>query len=158
MIEATNFGLSGFLVRRSSMNVPWFVLRTVLLRVILFVSFSIVLAFAFSAHAQDEGESAPASPAAASPVSPTGSIPAATAPPKAGSTKEGKKNVVNFEDQLVEGQTQKPELFYLLQQRNNNFKRLIRLRENFLPEMRSTAEEIGRSRGSNSGAAQKQGQ
>lgn len=57
----------------------------------------------------------------------------------------GKKTSINFEDQLVEGQTQKPELFYLLQQRNNNFKRLIRLRENFLPEMRKTSEEIGRS-------------
>ena len=55
-----------------------------------------------------------------------------------------KKTSVNFEDQLVEGQTQKPELFYLLQQRNNNFKRLIKPRENFLPEMRETAEDVGR--------------
>ena len=58
--------------------------------------------------------------------------------------KNPKRTAVNFEDQLVEGQTQKPELFYLLQQRNTNFKRLIRLRENFLPEMRKTSEEIGR--------------
>lgn len=57
-----------------------------------------------------------------------------------------KKTTINFEDQLVEGQTQKPELFYLLQQRNNNFKRLIRLRENFLPEMRKTSEDVGRSK------------
>ena len=55
-----------------------------------------------------------------------------------------KKTTVNFEDQLIEGQTQKPELFYLLQQRSNNFKRLIKLRENFLPEMRDTAEDISR--------------
>lgn len=55
-----------------------------------------------------------------------------------------KKTTVDFEDQLVEGTTQKPELFYLLQQRNNNFKRLIVLRENFLPEMRKTSEEISR--------------
>lgn len=61
-------------------------------------------------------------------------------------TKNGqsKRTSINFEDQLVEGQTQKPELFYLLQQRNNNFKRLIRLRENFLPEMRKTSEDMGR--------------
>lgn len=60
-----------------------------------------------------------------------------------------KRTTVNFEDQLVEGQTQKPELFYLLQQRNNNFKRLIKLRENFLPEMRKTSEEMnGKGSGS----------
>lgn len=58
---------------------------------------------------------------------------------------EPKKTTVNFEDQLIEGQTQKPELFYLLQQRNTNFKRLIKLRENFLPEMRKTAEDFSRS-------------
>lgn len=55
-----------------------------------------------------------------------------------------KRTTINFEDQLVEGQAQKPELFYLLQQRNNNFKRLIRLRENFLPEMRKTSEDVSR--------------
>jgi len=58
-----------------------------------------------------------------------------------------KKTTINFEDQLIEGQAQKPELFYLLQQRNNNFKRLIRLRENFLPEMRKTSEDVGRTPG-----------
>jgi uncharacterized protein YsxB (DUF464 family) len=57
---------------------------------------------------------------------------------------QAKRTSVNFEDQLIEGQTQKPELFYLLQQRNNNYKRLIRLRENFLPEMRKTAEDMSR--------------
>jgi hypothetical protein len=57
----------------------------------------------------------------------------------------GKKStVVNFEDQLVEGEAQKPELFYLLQKKQFNYKRLIRLREDFLPEMRKTGEEIQR--------------
>lgn len=67
--------------------------------------------------------------------------------PSAAATAKGepKKTTVNFEDQLIEGQTQKPELFYLLQQRNTNFKRLIKLRENFLPEMRKTAEDFSRS-------------
>jgi hypothetical protein len=68
--------------------------------------------------------------------------PAASSAPAKG---EPKKTTVNFEDQLIEGQTQKPELFYLLQQRNNNFKRLIKLRENFLPEMRKTGEDVSRS-------------
>ncbi|RYZ71866.1 MAG: hypothetical protein EOP05_11615 [Proteobacteria bacterium] len=69
--------------------------------------------------------------------------PAATS--NAASKGEPKKTTVNFEDQLIEGQTQKPELFYLLQQRNNNFKRLIKLRENFLPEMRKTGEDFSRT-------------
>jgi hypothetical protein len=60
-----------------------------------------------------------------------------------------KKQTLSFEDELVEGNTQKPELFYLFQKKNFNYKRLIRLRENFLPEMRKTSEEIHRSRGNN---------
>lgn len=68
--------------------------------------------------------------------------------------KEGKKTSVNFEDQLIEGQTQKPELFYLLQNRNNNFKRLIKLRENFLPEMRKTAEDVGRKDSATKGSGE----
>lgn len=60
-----------------------------------------------------------------------------------------RKAVLNFEDELVEGSTQKPELFYLFQKKNFNYKRLIKLRENFLPEMRKTSEDIQRVRGTN---------
>ena len=117
-------------------------------RIILFVSFSVAVAAAISARAADEAGDAANAPA---------QLPASKPAPAAGSGgKETKKNVVNFEDQLVEGQTQKPELFYLLQQRNNNFKRLIRLRENFLPEMKATGEEI--SRGGKTPAGQNQNQ
>jgi len=81
---------------------------------------------------------------------------ATAAPAKSGGGggKEGKKTSVNFEDQLIEGQTQKPELFYLLQNRNNNFKRLIKLRENFLPEMRKTAEDVGRKDAGSKGSGE----
>ena len=54
---------------------------------------------------------------------------------------------LNFEDELVEGSTQKPDLAYLFQKKNFNYKRLIKLRENFKPEMRKTAEDIQRIRG-----------
>lgn len=60
-----------------------------------------------------------------------------------------KKATLNFEDELVEGSTQKPELFYLFQKKNFNYKRLIKLRENFLPELRNNAENVQRVRGSN---------
>lgn len=54
-----------------------------------------------------------------------------------------KRTTINFEDQLIEGRTQKPELFVLLQNRMNNSRRLFKLRENFLPEMRKTSEDVG---------------
>lgn len=55
---------------------------------------------------------------------------------------EPRKQSLTFEDELVEGSTQKPELFYLFQKKNFNYKRLIKLRENFIPEMRRTSEDI----------------
>lgn len=59
-----------------------------------------------------------------------------------------KKHTLNFEDELIEGGVQKPELMYLLQRRNFNFKKLIRLREHFLPEMAETGELLrGSGRG-----------
>lgn len=60
-----------------------------------------------------------------------------------------KTKSLSFEDELVEGATAKPELFYLFQKKNFNFKRLIKLRENFVPEMRRTSEDVQRGRGSN---------
>lgn len=60
-----------------------------------------------------------------------------------------KTKSLSFEDELVEGATAKPELFMLFQKKNFNYKRLIKLRENFVPEMRRTAEDVQRGRGSN---------
>lgn len=68
---------------------------------------------------------------------------------KSTTAKTERKATLNFEDELVEGSTQKPELFYLFQKKNFNYKRLIKLRENFLPEMRRTTEDIQRVRGAN---------
>ena len=99
-------------------------------------AFALVFLLALSprpAQAQESDGAEPVAPA----------VPAtATAPTS--KDKGNKHTKIDFEDQLVEGQAQKPELFYLLQQRNANFKRLIRLREDFLPEMRKTANEVQR--------------
>ena len=62
---------------------------------------------------------------------------------------EKRKATIDFEDELVEGELKKPELFYLLQKKQFNFKRLIKLRENFLPEMRRDAEELRQERHKN---------
>ncbi len=61
---------------------------------------------------------------------------------------ERKKTAVNFEDQLIQGELNKPDFFYFLQKKQFNFGRLIKLRENFLLEMKKTSEEIERKGGS----------
>jgi hypothetical protein len=63
------------------------------------------------------------------------------------SSKVEKKQTLNFEDELIEGTAQKPDLFYMFQKNNFRFKKLIKLRENFLPEMARNAEDIQRLRG-----------
>ncbi len=60
-----------------------------------------------------------------------------------------RRATLNFEDELVEGSTQKPELFYLFQKKNFNYGKLIKLRENFIPEMRRTTEDLQRIRSGN---------
>ncbi len=68
---------------------------------------------------------------------------------KAAASGDKKTTAINFEDELIEGEVKKPELMYLLQKKQFNFKRLIKLRENFLPEMNRTSESIQRVRGVN---------
>ena len=96
------------------------------------ITFSLVVfGFVATSFAQEEAVPAPA---------PTAGV----AKPKG---KSPRTQRLNFEDELVEGSTQKPELFYLFQKKNFNYKRLIKLRENFKPEMRKTSEDIQRIRG-----------
>ncbi len=60
-----------------------------------------------------------------------------------------RRTTLNFEDELVEGNSQKPDMFYLFQKKNFNYRRLIKLRENFIPETRRTTEDLQRVRGGN---------
>lgn len=61
---------------------------------------------------------------------------------------KGKKTTtIDFEDELVEGEYKKPELFYLLQRKQFNFKRLIKLRKDFIPEMKQTYHDVGVAEG-----------
>jgi len=57
-------------------------------------------------------------------------------------SKEKRKATIDFEDELIEGEVKKPELFYLLQKKQFNFKRLIKLRDDFIPEMERTSEDL----------------
>lgn len=65
------------------------------------------------------------------------------------SEKKVKKQTLNFEDELVEGATAKPDLFFLFQKKNFNYNRLIKLRENFIPEMKRTSEDLHPTRREN---------
>ena len=59
-------------------------------------------------------------------------------------TQSGKvrRQVIDFEDQLVEGAVSRSELLLLLQKKQYNLGRLIELREDFLPEMRRAKQDI----------------
>ena len=65
----------------------------------------------------------------------------------ADANKKDKKQSLNFEDELIEGTALRPDLFSMFQKNNFKFKKLIKLRENFLPEMARNAEDIQRLRG-----------
>jgi thioredoxin-like negative regulator of GroEL len=96
---------------------------------------TLVLCFCMNVHAQ--GAAVVTKPATAV------SVDEATA----NKIKAEKKTSINFEDELIEGSSQKPDLFYLFQKNNFKFKKLIRLRENFIPEMARNAEDVQRLRG-----------
>ncbi|MEZ4464563.1 MAG: hypothetical protein R3F43_08670 [bacterium] len=53
-----------------------------------------------------------------------------------------KKTEYDFEDDLVEGSFVRPEGEYLDSRRGGRYSSLIRIRENFVPEMLKSAEDI----------------
>ncbi|MCB0343112.1 MAG: hypothetical protein H6626_14790 [Pseudobdellovibrionaceae bacterium] len=56
-----------------------------------------------------------------------------------------KTQSINFEDELIEGAGKKPDLFWLQSKKKFNFRKLIKLRNDFLPEMERTAEDLKRA-------------
>ncbi len=119
------------------------------LKTLMVATFAALIALPSLAQDDDLGGEPAGEEAAAAPAEkPLSGTPVQT-------TKSGqpKRTTIDFEDELVEGKTKNPELFYLLQKRQFNYKRLIRLRENFLPEMRKTSEDMQR-KGSSQGDQQ----
>ena len=57
-------------------------------------------------------------------------------------SKKTRTQVIDFEDQLVEGDVSRSELLLLLQKKEYNLGRLIELREDFKPELRRAQENI----------------
>lgn len=60
--------------------------------------------------------------------------------------KKPKRTNVDFEDQLIKGDIQRPDVIYLLQKKQFNFGKLIKMRENFIPEMTKTAEDLEKAK------------
>lgn len=50
--------------------------------------------------------------------------------------------VLSFEDELIQGDVSSPDLFVILKNKNLNFGKLLKLRENFIPEMRQTRQDV----------------
>jgi hypothetical protein len=53
-----------------------------------------------------------------------------------------KKTVIDFDDVTVEGELTKPEGSYVLNRRRTTFKSLIRLRDDFVPELQKSADNL----------------
>lgn len=57
-------------------------------------------------------------------------------------TRHHRKVNVKFEDELVKGASEVPDAEFLFQKAEFNFKKLIRLRENFIPEVHKGKDHI----------------
>ncbi len=53
-----------------------------------------------------------------------------------------KRTVIDFNDVTVEGELTKPEGSYLLNRKKTRFQSLIRLRDNFNPELQKSADNL----------------
>ena len=59
-------------------------------------------------------------------------------------TDEKRTTKLNFEDELIRGDVSSPDLLLILRNKNPDYGRLLKLRENFLPELRETRYEVMR--------------
>jgi hypothetical protein len=53
-----------------------------------------------------------------------------------------KKTVIDFTDVAVEGELTKPEGSYVLNRKKTNFKSLIKVRDNFSPELQKSVDNL----------------
>ena len=50
---------------------------------------------------------------------------------------------LQFDEDLVKGNAENTELNFIQTRKENNFKKMIKIRENFIPEIESSASELG---------------
>ena len=57
--------------------------------------------------------------------------------------KSGQRVKIDFEDELVSGEKAKPDAQLIQSRKSSDFKKLIKLRENFIPEAKKGSKEFG---------------
>lgn len=73
------------------------------------------------------------------PTSPTNS----SAPIKLDRSKITNRIKLQFDEDLVKGNAENTELNFIQTRKENNFKKMIKIRENFIPEIESSSSELG---------------
>jgi hypothetical protein len=53
-----------------------------------------------------------------------------------------KKTVIDFSDVAVEGELAKPEGSYVLDRRRTSFRSLVKVRDNFVPELQKSVDQL----------------
>lgn len=54
------------------------------------------------------------------------------------------RNRIDFDEQLVKGKSNQPDVFTIMQKNGIKYDKLIKLRENFLPEMKKGISSVNR--------------
>ncbi len=53
-----------------------------------------------------------------------------------------KTTKLDFEDELIQGDISSPDLLFILKSKNVNYGKLLKLRDNFLPEINETKHDV----------------
>ena len=101
----------------------------------------IVLLFYYQTKAQELEDSPP--PVEATPPSNPSEAPVSAGANKGANLQRNKKVNIGFDDELVKGRVNNPEVDYLFARKQFNFKKLIKLREDFIPEVQKGKVEYG---------------
>ncbi len=64
----------------------------------------------------------------------------------ADASKAPKKIVIQFDNELVDGKRESPELDYLFSRKEANYKKMMKLRDNFLPEVKKGKRDFSGSK------------
>lgn len=81
----------------------------------------------------------PAAPSTGTPVNAT----ASGTPIKLDRSKITNRIKLQFDEDLVKGNAENTELNFIQTRKENSFKKMIKIRENFIPEIESSASELG---------------
>ena len=94
------------------------------------ILFSVILLAAVCGFSQSEVPGAPKNAAPPAPI-------------KLDRSKITNRIKLQFDEDLVKGNAENTELNFIQTRKDTNFKKMIKIRENFIPEIESSASELG---------------